>query len=374
MSIHWPILKTLALNPRRIAVVDDRRSYKGFEILAAALHVARAISAASSKPHVGLMLPTSGAFPIAALATWMLGRVAVPLNYLLKPEELQFVVDDCGCDCIITVKAMLDHLGEGTGGGAPRGCKLIVLDDLNFKSFPPLRWPRGASDDDLGVLLYTSGTSGKPKGVMLTHGNIRANIEQVLAHVEISSRDVVAGILPQFHSFGMTVLTIMPLSIGAKVVYTARFIPGRIVKLFREHKPTVFIAIPSMYNALLHVKDAAREDFASLKYVVSGGEPLPAAVQKGFQERFGVTINEGYGLTETAPVTNWCRPHEYRPGSVGKALASDAGAGSTCPPRMFNGRPLAVQERIVSIETGQDLPPPPTAARRAKSASAAPTS
>lgn len=353
MSIHLPILRRLLTHPRRVAVVDDRRSYSGLELVVGALHVAREIHRVSRAPHVGIMLPTSGAFPIAALAVWMLGRTVVPLNYLLKPEELEFVLKDCETDCVVTAQAMLDFLGDGarvlhptattpTPGTGSGGVRVIRLEDVNFKGLPPLRWPRGAADDDLGVLLYTSGTSGKPKGVMLTHGNIRSNVLQVLDHVAISSKDVVLGVLPQFHSFGLTVLTIMPLSIGAKVVYTAKFAPGKLVKLMREHRPSVFIAIPSMYNAMLHAKDASREDFASLRYVVSGGEPLPAAVQDAFFDRFGVRINEGYGLTETSPVTNWCRPEEYRRGSVGKPLGSG---------------PIGVRERIVSIETGQDLPP-----------------
>jgi long-chain acyl-CoA synthetase len=127
-------------------------------------------------------------------------------------------------------------------------------------------------------------------------------------------------VLPQFHSFGLTALTLLPLTLGSRTIYSARFIPHRIVKLIREHRPTVLIAIPSMYNALLFVKDAAAEDFSQLQFIVSGGEPLPQAVFDGFQKRFGKVINEGYGLTETAPVTNWCRPFEFRRGSVGHAL------------------------------------------------------
>ncbi len=342
MSIHGPILKQLVTHPLSVAVVDDVRSYKGYELLVAALHTARAIDKRSKAKHVGLMLPTSGAFPIAALGAWMAGRVVVPLNYLLKPEELQFVVEDAELDAVVTVGPMLDFVkAEGT----PKGVELIRLDQIGFKGVPPLRWPRGMGggeglDDRLGVLLYTSGTSGKPKGVMLTHGNIGSNIEQVSRTVDFSTRDVMLGVLPQFHSFGLTALTLLPLSAGMKVVYTAKFVPSKILKLMREHRPTVVIAIPSMYNALLHAKDATKADFESLRYIVSGGEPLPQAVFDGFQERFGVTINEGYGLTETGPVSNWCRPEEFRRGSVGRPV----GTGKS-----------AVRERIVDLATGKNL-------------------
>jgi long-chain acyl-CoA synthetase len=333
MSIHWPIIKSLLRSPKRVAVVDDFRSYKAAELLVVALHLADEISRLTRSRTVGVMLPTSGLFPAAALAGWMLGKVVVPLNYLLKKEELQFVVDDCGTDTVITVGPMLDHLGY-----APDVENLIRMDQMDFKSMPDLRWPHAPDDDDLAVLLYTSGTSGKPKGVMLSHWNIQANIEQCRRWASVGRTDCALGVLPQFHSFGMTVLTLLPLTVGFKAVYTARFIPGKIVKLFREHQPSIFVGIPSMYNALLHAKDARPEDFSNVKYLVSGGEPLPEAVFNGFKERFSVTINEGYGLTETSPVTNWCRPHEFRRRSVGRPITG-------------------VEQIIVDIESGAALGP-----------------
>lgn len=333
MSIHWPILKSLLAHPTRIAVVDDYRSYPGVELLTIALHMADELARVSSSRTVGIMLPTSGLFPAAALACWILGKVVVPLNYMLKQEELQFVIDDCATDTIITVGPMLAHLGF-----TPRADNLVRMDTMNFKSVPEFRWPCAAEDDDLAVLLYTSGTSGKPKGVMLSHWNIQANIEQCRQWADIGPGDTALGVLPQFHSFGLTVLTLLPLTAGFKAVFTARFIPAKIVRLFREHRPTVFVGIPSMYNALLHAKDAKPEDFARCKYLVSGGEPLPDAVFNGFREKFGVTINEGYGLTETSPVTNWCRPHEFRRRSVGQPLP-------------------AMQQTIVDIDSGRALGP-----------------
>lgn len=347
MSVHWPIFRQLLRRPFRTFIVDDRRSYRGIDLLAGSLFAAEAIAARSKTQNVAIMLPTTGAFPIAALAAWMLGKTVVPLNYLLKPEELRFILEDCGADTVVTVGPMLEYLQTAhkdervDAEGVPewlRGTGVLRLDKLDYTSVPEFRLPALARDEDLALLLYTSGTSGKPKGVMLTHGNVTANIEQIVEWVGFTHREVLAGVLPQFHTFGLTALTLLPLTVGCKVVYTARFIPAKIVKLIREHGATALIAIPSMYNALLHVKDAGPEDLKSLKYTVSGGEPLPGAVFEGFRERFGITLNEGYGLTETAPVSNWCRPHEFRLRSVGRAL-----------PR--------ISERIVDIETGQDLPP-----------------
>jgi long-chain acyl-CoA synthetase len=310
-----PILRNLLLHPTRTFIVDDKKSYKGVELLIAALHVASAIRERCKTETVGVLSPTSAAFPICALAGWMTGKTVVPLNFLLKREELEYVLQDCGTDTVVTVQPMLDFMGY-----TPPAKHIIKLDDINFKSMPEPIWPTSFAEEDLAVLLYTSGTSGKPKGVMLTHANICGNIRQIRNWIPIDKNFVFLGVLPQFHSFGMTALTLLPLTVGCKVVYTARFVPGKIIKLLREHRPDCFIAIPSMYNALLHGKDAVPEDWASAKYIVSGGEPLPQAVFDGFRQKFNVTINEGYGLTETSPCTNWCRPDEWRPHSVGKPL------------------------------------------------------
>ncbi len=332
MSIHWPIVRRLIRCARRDLIHDDRRTWKGAELLVGAMHISALVGRLSESPNVGLLLPTSGAFPISALGTWFQGRTVVPLNYLLKPDELQYIIDDCGTDLIITSRALLEHLGE-----APRCSRVVALEDLSFKGVPDMRWPARARDEDLGVLLYTSGTSGKPKGVMLTHGNISANIRQSVAAAGFNARDTLVGVLPQFHSFGFTVLTMLPLTIGARVVYSARFVPNRIIKLIEQHRATAFVAIPSMYAAMLGSKSADQSQLQSLRLAVSGGEPLPDDVATRFHERFGVRINEGYGLTETSPVTNICLPHDFVRHSVGRPVPS-------------------VIERIVDPGSERDMP------------------
>ncbi len=261
------------------------------------------------------MLPTSGLFPSAALAGWILGKTIVPLNYLLAQGDLAYVCADSGLDACVTVGPMLEFTG-----GLPESVRAIRMDQMSFGGIPPVRRSRRRADSELAVLLYTSGTSGRPKGVMLTCGNLRSNVEQVVEHAKFTRVDTMLGVLPQFHSFGLTVLTLLPLAVGCKVVYTARFVPRRIIALIKEHHPSVLVAIPSMYGALRLVKDASPKDLASLRFTVSGGEPLSTAVADGFYERFGIRISEGYGLTETSPVTNWCLPLEWRPRSVGRAV------------------------------------------------------
>lgn len=332
MSLAHAILRTQLRNPLRIATIDDRGPRKGIELVIGALHLAELIERRSRSPFVGVMLPTGSTMPMVALATWMLGRTVVPLNYVLKPEELQYIIDDCGTDIIITAGPFLEAVNQ-----SPRVDNLVRLEEVSFAGAPEPRWPVRVSGDDLAILLYTSGTSGKPKGVMLSHRNILSNIDQCLRWVNFTDRDVLLGVIPQFHSFGLTVLTLLPLVTGCRAVFTAKFVPHKIIKLMRVHRPTAFVGIPSMYNALLHSKDATPDDFRSLRLPISGGEPLPLAVLEQFEARFGIRLCEGYGLTETSPVANVCRPEEWRQGSVGRAVPG-------------------VTERIVDLEGGQDLP------------------
>ena len=331
MSVHWPIIRACLANPTRIATVDDQGSRRSIELLVGALHLASAFERVCTTPTIGIMLPTGAAFPMAALAGWMLGKTVVPLNYLLKPEELQYVIDDCGTDTVVTASPLLSAMNLN-----PKAKTILKLDTMTFHGFPEPRWPASADDENLAFLLYTSGTSGKPKGVMLTHGNLTSNLRQIRNFINFTPQDIMLGVLPQFHTFGLTALTLLPLVARMKAVYSARFVPQRIVKLIREHRPTIFVAIPSMYGALLSVKDATADDFTSLRYTVSGGEPLSDAIASRFKERFGITLNEGYGLTETSPVTNWCRPFEHKAHSVGPALPE-------------------IQQKVVDLNTLADL-------------------
>ncbi len=304
----------------RTFIIDDQRSWQGYQLLLGAMRIAGELERATDARNVGILLPTGGLFPMAALAAWSLGRTVIPFNYLLKGEDLQYVIDHSEVDTIITVGPMLDHLRQ-TNGSIPRVRRFLRLDEIDFKSGLEFRWPLPVNEDrDLAVILYTSGTSGKPKGVMLSHTNVRTNIRQATSWANFSAADSAIGVLPQFHVFGLVVLTLLPLTIGCKVIFTARFVPRRIVELIRKHRPTVMFAIPSMYHAFLSVKDARPDDFSSLRYIVSGAEPLPDALTAGFRSRFGVQINEGYGMTETSCVTHWCRPEEHRDHSVGKTL------------------------------------------------------
>lgn len=317
----------------RTFMVDDLRSYRGVDLLVAGMHIADQVDAKSTQPRVGLLIPTSGIMGAACYGVWLCGRTAVPLNYLLDESTLNYIIKDAGLDLIIASRKLIDHLGF-----VPQVKTIVYLEDLKFKSLPSPRLPKWTSDEELAVVLYTSGTSGKPKGVMLSHRNLLANAAQMHEHIGVQRSDVFLGILPQFHCFGLTGLTLVPMLFGCKAVYTARFVPKHIFELIEKHHPSIYLAIPSMYNAMMTVKSAPSSAFDSFRLVVSGGEPLPSDVRSRFFDRFGKTIVEGFGLTETSPVTNVLMPHENRPGTVGRAVPG-------------------LIEIIVDPATGHELPP-----------------
>jgi long-chain acyl-CoA synthetase len=155
---------------------------------------------------------------------------------------------------------------------------------------------------------------------MLSHRALDSNVHAIIDHAHLGQTNKFLGVLPQFHAFGVTALTLMPLTLGAETIYTARFVPRKLIELMRKHQPNIFIAVPSMYGALLSVKSATPEDFAPLEFAVSGAEPLSQAVYDAYAEKFNCHLLEGYGLTETAPVTNWSTPQQNKQHAVGKAL------------------------------------------------------
>ena len=333
MAIHWPILRRLLASPFKRFVTDDSRDYRGIDLLVAAAHMADRIANDCQPQNVGLLLPTSGAFPISALGAWSAGKTLVPLNYLLKPSELQYVIDDAGLDTVYTVQPMLDFLDE-----TPRVKNLVRLEDMNFKSFPMPVIPRGAKGTDTAAIVYTSGTSGKPKGVMLSHDALAANVRQGKEHLHLNAKtDCMLGVLPQFHCYGMTQLTLTPLTHGVRVVYTARFMPKRLIDLVRDQQATIMVGIPSMYNAIASLKSGTPKHFASVRLIVSGSEALPDAVQQKFKYRYCKHICECYGMTEMAPATHCAISEACRAHSVGKPVPG-------------------VEQRIVDPKTERVLP------------------
>jgi len=264
--------------------------------------------------RVGILLPNSLEFATTYFAVLRAGLVALPLNTAYTASELDHQLTDSATSLAVTDDAHRDVLETATlvvGGGEWR----------DALAHEPFSGP-STGGEDLAVLLYTSGTTGQPKGAMLSHRALLANLEQ-LSRIEprvVASDDVVLLVLPLFHVYGLNAGLGMTARAGATGVVAERFDPVETLDLVRRHHVTNIIGAPPMYVAWAMLPDLA-DAMASLRLAVSGAAPLPPEVLAAVREATGRTIYEGYGLTETAPVltTTLCSD-EAKPGSIGRAV------------------------------------------------------
>jgi long-chain acyl-CoA synthetase len=180
----------------------------------------------------------------------------------------------------------------------------------------------GVDDADTAVILYTSGTTGKPKGAELTHANLAINAQtKVETLIRLSADDVILGALPLFHSFGQTAAMNAGIMAGACLTLLPRFDPAKALQMMERDRVTVFLGVPTMYTAMLSVPEGERPDTSSLRICISGGASLPVEVLRAFEGQFGTKILEGYGLSETSPVASFNHPdRERKPGSIGTPI------------------------------------------------------
>jgi long-chain acyl-CoA synthetase len=275
--------------------------------------------------RVGVMLPNVPEFAIAYYGVLKAGGVVVPMNVLLKSREVAFYLSDSGAKAMVAWGDMLDEALAGArqadvshvlrvGGGA--GATSLDEALASPVGAQPLLVQRGP--DDTAVILYTSGTTGLPKGAQLTHSNLLWNAEIAAELFEFTSDDVVLGTLPLFHSFGQTCALNATMRRRATVVLIPRFEPEAVLETIEERGVTVFLGVPTMYVALLHADSAAARDLSRLRLCVSGGAAIPVEVLHGFEHQFGARVLEGYGLSETSPVASFNHlDRPSKPGSIG---------------------------------------------------------
>ena len=275
------------------------------ERAAAALH-ARGIRTGSV---IALALPNRAELIIALFAAWRLGAAVTPINPVLGPTEAAYQVADAGAVLVVTEDGDRDL-------GVPN---MVVTElDASDAAVPPMG---EHSTDDLALLIYTSGTTGSPKGVMLTHANLDAMTASFVEWLELSANDHSLLVLPLFHANGIVLGTLSPLRAGGQVSITGRFSRDRFFSDVERLRPTYFSAVPAIYALLASLPEHVRPDTSSLRFGVCGAAPMPAESIERFERRFGVTIVEGYGLSETtcASTINPLRGVR-KPGTVGLPL------------------------------------------------------
>ncbi|MDR7001347.1 fatty acid--CoA ligase family protein [Neobacillus niacini] len=309
--------------------------------------------------HIALLLGNSPHFVISLYGALRLGATVIPINPIYTPDEIGYILTNGDVKTVIALDLAIPlaekmhtqlpnvahyvfcETGQSDFGQAnienlsvyPKlksFTSVLASGDLSFQS-PEL------NDDEVALILYTSGTTGKPKGAMLTHRNLYSNAKDVGDYLKMSHVDRVITALPMFHVFCLTVALNAPLLSGATMLIVPKFSPKEVFRLTKEYKATVFAGVPTMYNFLFQYPEGNPKDLQTFRLCISGGASMPVALLKNFEKKFNVMVSEGYGLSEASPVTCFNpldRPR--KPGSIGTSI-------------------LNVKNKVVN-ELGEELP------------------
>ncbi|MFK4228062.1 long-chain fatty acid--CoA ligase [Streptomyces sp. NPDC019890] len=316
------LLDSAARHPDRPAVRLDGATLRYAELDEASARAASLLRSAGVRAgdRVGLMLPNVLAFAVLYYGILRAGAVVVPLNPLLKAREVEYHLRDSAASLLFA-----PHEADGAFRGAQSaGTPHITVPADGFGGLLTSHDPEwdvaSRKPSDTAVILYTSGTTGRPKGAELTHDNLARNPEvtrTTLLH--LTETDVVFGGLPLFHAFGQVVGLNCAVAAGACLTLLPRFDAAKALKIIERDRVTAFIGVPTMYGALLAA--AGHADTASLRVCVSGGAALPVEILHAFEAAFGCTVLEGYGLSETSPVACFNHPgRPRRPGTIGTPI------------------------------------------------------
>jgi acyl-[acyl-carrier-protein]-phospholipid O-acyltransferase/long-chain-fatty-acid--[acyl-carrier-protein] ligase len=360
-TLDRTFLGTARRHPLRMAMADERvkRMSWGGALNRTIFLALRLRSSWHGQKMVGILLPPSIAGALANFAALLMGKVPVNLNYTASAEVLASCAKQCQLETVLTSKAFLERVPLQVPG------RVLLLEEIaaqpraveRLRAFflawlVPSRWLTRILGqqapmrlDDLATVIFSSGSTGDPKGVMLSHYNIGSNIEQVAQTFMLNRHDCLLGILPFFHSFGFTVTLWLPAALGVRVVYHPNPLDlGAIRSLVRGYGVTFLLATPTFLQA--YMRRCEPEDFGSLQYVVVGAEKLPERVALAFEDRFGIRPLEGYGCTECSPVVS-VNARDFRAAGFRQVGAKRGRIGHPLP---------GITVRIADPDTLESLP------------------
>ncbi|AGT33114.1 AMP-dependent synthetase [Geobacillus genomosp. 3] len=314
------------------ALIFEGNEYTNVECDARSSQLAHVLIGLGVKPgdRVVVTMPNSPEVIIAFSAVAKAGAVVVPVLPLLQAQELRYIFQDCEPNIVLTAEMLWAKVNEAAQG-LPSPPAIFTLDSSGsprslrtaMEQAPSHLPPLAVADGDAAALLYTSGTTGRPKGVVLTHRNLYTNAEaaaEMAKRLPVEYERTGLGVLPISHAFGFTMMNVA-LLLGDKIVLLPYFEPKKVLEAIERHRVTHTAMVPAMFHTLCHYADADRYDTSSLAACVSGSASLPPSLAWQFQRKFNCLILEGYGLSEAAPIVTATDPTKpIKPGSVGLPL------------------------------------------------------
>ena len=321
MNLASILTTSAGSNPGHAALRLDDAELSYAQLDGASAHIAGLLAqrGVSRGDRVGIMLPNVPHFAVCYYGVLRAGAVVVPMNVLLKRREVAFYLQDSGAKLVFAWHGFAEDV---VAGAQEAGAECVLVTPGEFEHLVGSAEPRvevaGADDSDTAVILYTSGTTGTPKGAELTHRNLLANAEISRGLFGLGPEAVTLGALPLFHSFGQTCGLNATIAGGGTLTLIPRFDPGKALEIIERDRVNVFEGVPTMYGAILHCPDRDRFDASTLEVCASGGSAMPVELMRAFEQALGCKVLEGYGLSETSPVASFNHPdRERKPGSIG---------------------------------------------------------
>jgi long-chain acyl-CoA synthetase len=333
MNLATNLARSAEANPAKPAIILDDTVVPYGMLAQGAARVAGWLQSLGVAPgdRVAVSLPNIPHMPIIYYGILWAGGVVVPVNPLYKAREFAYVLRDAQARVFFAWDGVAEEAGKGA---AEAGAEFISVVPTEFLGAVMAHEPVALvdrDDQDTAVVLYTSGTTGSPKGAELSHANMASNAQLCVNMIRFTPDDVVFGGLPLFHSFGQTVGMNATVLAGGTITLLPRFDPTKALEVLQRDRCTVMLGVPTMYVALLQHPDRASFDLSTLRMCASGGASLPVEVLRGFEAAFGAMILEGYGLSETSPVASFNHPDKVRkPGSIGTPVEG-------CAMRLIDG-------------------------------------
>lgn len=327
MNVAEHVERAAARHPDRPALIFEGESVTYGSLNRDAAMLACALARAGIRPgdRVALYLPNIPAYAPVYLATLRLGAIAVSVSAAFKSEEVKYILNDSGARVVFTVPDLLlniprrdcpsiQHVVSCDGMAAEE-----TLGDWLRRGVDGPAPPREMNPDDAAALLYSSGTTGFPKGVTLSHRNIQTNVRATVRSCGFRIEDRFACFLPLFHVFAQNFIMNSCFEVGATLALWRRFVPDRVLEDIRREGVTLFFAVPTIYIGLLNAGVPA-ERFGSVRYYFSAAATMPEEISRRWTEKYERVVHEGYGLTECAPCAAYNHVSKHKFGSVGTAI------------------------------------------------------